>query len=374
MTYFDGYSLCLEGKFDSLTGKLKCKPGYVQRGAACQPKLRQRSGLPLAAAAVGLTAIVAAPALIMIKEVQAGVTPEKGTEPPRVADLSSDEIKRKYDNFQPGDILRKTFEIAPETRVWHYAVYTGKNKKTGEHEVIDVHDAPKVDGKHTAMPQESDPATDSIYEKMPEEKLSNDRIRDRNEILARAEEFANMDEWNYSLGTNNCEVFARGVVENRPISKDGDSVSQFSKTVSKNTIDQVFKLMNENRGLEIPELQRRLDEASARYRRQQILKSEFSRQDSPAIDPVNQSSLQDLFTTKPVALNAQRRKESIIEEEFLAALGLISPKQYQRLVNSIAGSQPKPYQNYIRTAMMKEYLTLVLGESVLINEMAREEG
>lgn len=388
MTYFDGYSSVsplILVKLDRASRPLRCKPGFEQRGSACQLKKERRqpispsSRIAIGVAAVGFTAAIAAPALTMVYEVRRGVSPRKGKEPPRASDLSKEEIQQRYDDFKPGDVIQKTFEVVPGTRVWHYAVYTGKNKETGEHEVIDVHNTQKKGGKkgeqrfyvgrHTAMPQASDPKTDSIYQKMPDDHFGSGKITDRKEILARAEEFAGMDEWNYSLGSNNCEVFARGVVENSPISRDGTSVSLFSQKMSSFSVDQIFRAMNENRGLEIPEFQRRLNLASKRYHQEKMQERYGTKRRDDSLGAANNpgnGGYMDLFITDPTPLDPRRKAVSV--NEFVSALGVVTPAKYQIIVNNIAGVQPSVYQKYIRLGMMRDYCLLVAGESVMLRE------
>lgn len=419
--------------------KLKCRPGYEQRGAVCHPITKKqedepsgvKGGSPSPAtmaqsaslsqqgenkgskkspggAIVGgtiglaLTAAIAAPPVIMVNDVKKNLSPKKDEEPPRASSIKRADLDEMYDDFKPGDIIQRSFELGGGARAWHYAVYTGRNKETGEHEVIDVHTAKKDEGKEgkerfyvgkrSAMPQDGDSPKNSIYRKLPDDKLSKDRIKDRKEILARAEEFSKMEEWDYRLGTNNCEVFARAVVENNPFSYDGASVSAFTQQMGKLTIDQyTYNKINDKKGMQIPELQARLQKTSREYKRQMIeelYNKEFGggkekkkrKKDSllSRLDAEESSwdkGYMEMFIKEPEYTEAFKSgdKSKITVKDLTKALGVVTPSEYQLIVQKITSGQPETYQKYLRASMMQEYLTLLLGTSTMLTENSKKE-
>lgn len=409
MTYNDGYQFAILDieerievlgestgvRLDRRSKKLNCKAGYEQRGAACQPikkSLRKPSNAGLIFGGVlagGAGVVLLAPPLIMVEDVRRNITPKDEERPPRAADFTREELDKRYSAFQEGDIIRHTFPLAGGADAWHYAIYSGRNQKTGEHEVIDVHEAPRKEGvgrrhyvgRRSAFFGADESPENSVFEKLPNEKLGSGAILDRNEIMARARAIGNGQEWHYSLGRNNCETFVRAVVENNPMSRDGEAVSIFTKEVGKATIDTMFTHMNEGRGLEIPELQRQLDQASKEYRKEQerlIARKSLTRRDSVRYnldssfavteDGANYFGLLTKEST-PIDNLLRRSPASISVKEYTDMLGLISPYQLQRLMEGLVRGLPPPLSNLMRVSLMTDYLTLVQGEGELIKAL-----
>lgn len=162
-----------------------------------------------------------------------------------IAKPTKEEETVNYDDFKPGDLIRKR-TILSGAAVHHYAVYAGKDPKTGEHQIIHTQ-APEDKNHQTSSSvirktpihgdsgkSTNNPETASKrYVKVPEsemyQKEGSTRFS-RSEILKRANQAINTD-YTFQTFSSNCEVFARGVTEGVAYSSQGDAVSPLTRAL-----------------------------------------------------------------------------------------------------------------------------------------------
>lgn len=163
---------------------------------------------------------------------------------------SEEEETVDYDSFEPGDLLRRRTSMA-DIGVYHYAIYAGKDPKTGEHKIIhaqapddDYQGAVSVITKSTISKKGSASASPSAsaadmdkdviggnYLKVPREEMYGKQGASkfsREEILSRAESLIGAD-YTFHVFSSNCETFARGMVEGVSYSSQADAVSPLTR-------------------------------------------------------------------------------------------------------------------------------------------------
>ncbi|WP_353258018.1 lecithin retinol acyltransferase family protein [Prochlorothrix hollandica] len=143
------------------------------------------------------------------------------------------DLLRHSEEMVPGDLIRKSFGLGHKD-FFHYGVYAGKDEKTGEHMIYEV-GAPGEGGvpsskiiKSPMYPKgKADPNT-SLFERVPDEEMyakGKDKATfSREEILKRAESMVGND-FDYAISKNNCESFARLVVEGKHYTLQGPTVA-----------------------------------------------------------------------------------------------------------------------------------------------------
>lgn len=386
--YLDGFkSVNLDALKRRRPEKIKCRSGYEQRGAACQPIKRKlnfqenetfssvnpkkRKGLKVAgflATATGLA--IAGSALYMVHDLNKNLTPKKEEEPPKTNEVKPDELDKLYDEFQPGDMIRHSFEIKGKVRAWHYGIYAGRNEETGKHEVIDVQVDEEKGGRKIGkreMIRDTGLSGASIFQKVPLAKLSNDRLDDREEIMARAESLINQ-KFRYTVGANNCETFARMVVENTPQTKDIESLSWFTKGIFRALPVQFLEdfVTNKNqfggdnsaKGLTIETLRNQVEQASSRYKREKR-----ARQDARSSQ--SEFQLSSLFYKEP-----EQSSDTTING-VTSSLGIFTPTEASELINQITDGFPGSSSKVIRASLIKEYTLLVSSMVALLKEQSK---
>jgi len=161
----------------------------------------------------------------------------------------------KYDQLQPGDLIRKNFKSDKLGNRQHYAVYVGKDEKTGEHMLIDTGedwkspdsvpyirmrgltwDAGEADSEYEKVPDED------MYKQGKSEELSREEIADRAySMLYQTFEYRGFD--------SNCESFARSIVEGKSYSTQKEGLSPLASFISANVTHNVLKIKSSEHGI-----------------------------------------------------------------------------------------------------------------------------
>lgn len=152
---------------------------------------------------------------------------------------SEGDLKRHEEEFSPGDLIRKGFRLGHKD-FFHYGVYAGKDPKTGEHMIYQT-GAPGKDGapsseivKAPLYSKDEVSPTVSLYEKVPPEEMykkgTDKAPPSREEILRRAESLVG-NHFDYKISQNNCESFARLVVEGKHYTTQGVDVAPDVKVI-----------------------------------------------------------------------------------------------------------------------------------------------
>jgi hypothetical protein len=403
--YLDGYrEINLDALKRRRPEKLKCKPGYKQRGAACQkikpkrslsspdqgeastlvPKKRMKTGTKvglLLASATGLALAGGAIAIATDYHNLKIVDPKKVA--PLVSEMKKEDIDKMYDDFQPGDMIRHSFPISKDKRVYHYGIYAGRNPATGEHEIIDAQrkegkTGTPIIGKRSMMKDTGLGEGTSVFEKMPSEELSPDRLTDRDEIMARAEKLIGKKN-RYNVIDNNCETFARAVVEGTPRSKDIETLSWVTRGIGKAIVAPIMDIVvnennplnfkNKDRGLTIKETRKQLEEASREYR-----ESKRQRQDS--LDTQNQESVFSLFYKDPSQDDyyiQNKQEEELTINDYCKIMEIASPEEAMLIIDDIVDTFPDNTQKYIRVSLLKDYLILLSHMTETVKELSSDE-
>lgn len=165
--------------------------------------------------------------------------------------IPDEETLKKYDTFQPGDLIRKSFKSERMGSRQHYAVYVGKDPNTGEHMLIDTGEdwkdrdsVPYV--RRRGLTWDAGP-NDTEYEVVPPEEIYRHGTPKflREEILERADKML-YQRFTYKGFESNCEAFARGIVEGKAYSIQGEKVNPLTRFVSSFVTDNILKLRMAN--------------------------------------------------------------------------------------------------------------------------------
>lgn len=310
--------------------------------------------------AAAVTAIVGAAALQVMRDIK-NVAPEK---PDPLMD---------YDSFVPGDLIRKRGGV--DGNIHHYAIYAGKDPETGEHQVI-----------HTALPRDWDnhqssisvvqktsiwedrvpeeevlamikggkgDAPPEIYSKVPDSEIyqkKNSRKMTREEILRRAESAVGTDVTFHALSSN-CEVFARGIVEDNPYSSQKEKVSPLTAFLG-DTLTRIVAvtqkkeyLFNKNRRT----AQQIIDEINRREKG-----GSHGRKDSVSSPNVN------LRLLAVLKVSPESSPPLNLLDSFCDQIGIKRPEDYSRIAERIARDF-RSLTDEIKIEMYANYLKVLLG-------------
>jgi hypothetical protein len=156
--------------------------------------------------------------------------------------LADEQTLAAYDQLKPGTMIRRqTYMVGAGARL-HYGVYAGKDEETGEHMIIDT-GTKMIDGKLitliTLKPMIIDGKLGgSEYQPVPREEmhLKGGPKISRAQALKRAKALVGVP-YTYKGFSENCETFARSVVEGRSYSTQAEQVSAFTSKAA----DLVFE-------------------------------------------------------------------------------------------------------------------------------------
>ena len=140
---------------------------------------------------------------------------------------------KTYDTFSKGDLIEKVFKL-PTGYARHFAIYAGKDEKTGQHMVYEVGN-PKQGWKINYAPIDGEFVTKDVstYRRTPADqmyKAKDSKIRNPKDILRDAEAMVGK-EFDYHLMTDNCETWARSIVEGTGYSLQGNATTKFTRAI-----------------------------------------------------------------------------------------------------------------------------------------------
>jgi hypothetical protein len=168
------------------------------------------------------------------------------------------ETLKKYDTFEPGDLIRKNFKSDRMGNRQHYGVYIGRDPETNEHLCIDTGENWKSRDREPhvkvwGLTWSSDtPENDSEWEKVPAEEMhlvKGTQKFSQEEIVARANKML-YQKFRYEGFESNCEAFARAVVEGKAYSAQGMKVSPLTNFISRVVTDHMISI-RDNGNLDI---------------------------------------------------------------------------------------------------------------------------
>lgn len=216
----------------------KTRTHWVKAGAPSAPPDRSRRR-KAAAIALGSTAAASAIALGSYLALKRGIETVRADTrdffwPQGEEDQA--EVERIYSQFEPGDLIERCFTVdlkVSEYAAKHYAVYMGRDARTGQHMILNTRkeedkasivviepiDAGGVAG---APPN----ARRSAYQKVTvppptQAEIDAGAPRSREEILERASQISGTYQ-TYDILKSNCESVARGIVQGRAFSEQGE--------------------------------------------------------------------------------------------------------------------------------------------------------
>jgi hypothetical protein len=299
----------------------------------------------------------------------------------------------KYDTFQPGDLIRKSFKSDQLGDRQHYAVYIGKDPITGDHMLIDTGDdwknrdsVPYV--RKRGLTWDAGP-NDTEYEKVPTEEMygkEGSRRMSREEIVDRAKKML-YQRFEYKGFDSNCEAFARGIVEGVAYSSQRERVSPLTAFVASFVTDNVLKLRTANDYFPGAKGEREIQIGGNRFtgisdyardtkkmtaqemtsfleleRALKIRRETYELIPNPytgAIDKYG-GTIKALPPAKgsafDLALTGATRKDSGTEQ-LLRSVGMKSPEEYDKAVDAIAQQFPA-ISKLIKTQAYRDYLLL----------------
>lgn len=150
----------------------------------------------------------------------------------------------KYDSFPPGSMVFKHFRNGRMGTRSHYAVYLGKDPKTGLHNIVDVNRDPvtnipmirKSTLEYKVGPDETE------YE-LVKDFLTKDNkpVYTSEQVIRRANEVLGVP-FEHTGFESNCEAFARAIVEGNARSTQGEKVSKLTSIIAKLTLKGQMKV------------------------------------------------------------------------------------------------------------------------------------
>lgn len=245
------------GKFICIPKSHKCASEGVGLAQSETPFYQNRN-FQIGLAAVGVSSLMVggaiAGAIAIVKKdlKKSSVDFNSIRQPP--GGIPDAQTLAKYDKLQPGDLIRKNFKSDRMGTRSHYAVYVGKDPKTGEHTLIDTGEdwksrdsVPYV--RSRGLTWDAGP-NDTEYEKVPPEEMNlvkGTKQLSREEIVERSQKML-YQTFKYEGFESNCEAFARGIVEGKAYSSQGLKVSPLTNFTSRIVTDKVLTLRTQVEG------------------------------------------------------------------------------------------------------------------------------
>lgn len=208
-----------------LPKRFKCRDRNVIQRNASQPSESSPRKARLASLGVPTAAVMGVVGSVLvekdIKKVQVDFNSIRM--PPN--GIPDEETLKTYDSFTPGDVIRRNFKFGNGANQ-HYAIYAGKNPKTGDHECIQLGRVKNAEGKYDVVIHRA--SLNSVatirsgttqYEKVPPSQVytSGQKPFTPKQILERAESAIGQKVYNRGF-FDNCETFARGIATGNPLS------------------------------------------------------------------------------------------------------------------------------------------------------------
>ncbi|MGL4378622.1 MAG: lecithin retinol acyltransferase family protein [Microcoleaceae cyanobacterium] len=195
------------------------------------------------------------------------------------------ELHEYYNTLKPGDLIRKNFKVEPLGTMQHYGIYAGKDPNVDpnsihSHLVIEVAPDPNTRDHQlqirqqglTWFPSAEQIKNESSWEKVPAKDMylkEGTKQLSQREIMNRANKMLYQN-FSYQGFEGNCENFARGIVEGKAYSTQGDKVSAFTRHVS-SIVTEIglstrIRVNIESVKQQMKELERKGETSSAKYK------------------------------------------------------------------------------------------------------------
>ena len=264
-----------------------------------------------------------------------GVEAKKSTTDPKKFDFPKSEedlkkIDEMYDEFEPGDLVHQAFFGVGGLYYEHYAVYAGKGED-GKHEVYQVGTTDKDGLGAIRRSKATIPMGGSFLKKVPREEMyrNGDPGFSREEILARAEQLKGKM-MNYRVADQNCESFARAIVEGKQYTTQGEKGTHQSVKNLFSDLSNLFASTNGDKPRNLKDMLVELERDSKKWKKRGLWSEE------------------DLFSE-----NGKKDASKPIE-------GIVSPEEFTRRVERIAkGSMA----DEVKVMLYTHYLHLLLASN-----------
>ena len=244
---------------------------------------------------------------------------------------SSASIEARYKTFRKGDLIENAFEVKKGVYARHYGVYAGIDRRTGERMVYQVSaregggrvvaKQPLTMKKNIEFSAWRKTDTSEMYQEPGSRPLS------REEIISRAESTVGR-KFNYNLFRNNCENYARAIVEGKSYSTQGQRVSPLTRLAG-DVLSVKAKGGVGKKGISAKDIVRDLDQ-------------------------INLKQGDDLTTRKSYFLAGRRDS---LDLEFLGDLK--APDDFYEEVEGMVSSLPGSGRDIIRREFYTNYLMIL---------------
>ena len=364
----------------------------VQTKAKARTNAKPGRGLAIAAgvtavAGVGAIAIVGG-ASAFFKESGEGasdISSLKFPKPDAEYDFS------RYDNLEEGSIIRKAFTAPgyPAGKGFlHYAIYKGKDPKTGEHVVIHAVPDPKDPKGAVAIVEQSiedavkrggnaEKHWHSYYETIPEaETRKGPKTPTKAEAVKRAESLVGQPFDYYSVRSN-CESFARLIAEGTPYETQGPGVAQSKKdfiaNLTKKMQDKardespIWKGKQPRTATEYVDILAKMesgelsDSVKAEMQRN---RQEWEAAPNQEVSSKTNRSIEQIFGWTLNTLDKLEKKEARRADDgddFYQLSGMKTPDQYGELVESVVEGSTEVLKKQVRTYLWSNYLQMMVA-------------
>ena len=287
--------------------------------------------------------------------------------------VPDEQTRKTYEAFQVGDVIRKNFKV-PGGAWQHYAVYMGKDSKTGEQKIVEVGHSFKdgaIDMKvrtSNILDDADEESTD--FEKVPDKELYPGKTKPftSKEIAARAQALVGR-KFSYQGFESNCESFARGIVTGIPTATQRERISAFSNAVSMLTTEAALRVKKTEKGLALSDYNGHKERMTAAEMIQWLERDKENRRadaaDSPLLPlPSVYASAVEVLAQKFPAL-ADNIRVDLYKRYFLAMFALSSPNERTDSLDaakkdSVEGSKPQ-LQKFV-AALLKPAIRQVYSD------------
>lgn len=234
-----------------------------------------------------------------------------------------------YSQFEPGDLVRRAFPTAGK-HYEHYAIYAGRGED-GSHEFYEV-GTPTPEGMDPTVRRNKvrDKIGVSFFQKVPSSEIytKGGQKFSREEIIKRAESLKGQV-LDYKVSQENCESWARMIVEDVPYTNQGEHTHRFVKSAT-DIVSNLYSVRGEKKekAVDLSTMLDQLNKESVKWKKPSAFSDE------------------SLFTedTRKDAFSSPVR-------------GLVSPKEFARRVEKVAkgtmanNTRAMLYSNYFQVLL-----------------------
>jgi len=235
-----------------------------------------------------------------------------------------------YSKFQPGDLVHRAFPTAGK-HYEHYAIYAGRGED-GSHEFYEV-GTPTPEGMDPSVRKNKvrDKVGISFFQKVPPTEMyqKGGQRFSPEEIIKRAK-LLEGHVLDYKVSQENCESWARMIVEDVPYTNQGKHTHRFVKSAT-DIVSNLYSVRGEKRekAVNLSQMLDQLNRESAKWKKASAFADESL---------FTEDSRKDAFSS-PVK-------------------GLVDPKEFARRVEKVAkGSMA----NHIRAMLYSNYFQVLLA-------------